>query len=58
MTLALLSLSAGLFAWWWVIRRHRAQVSPAWLVDNERREWGSGIDQSAVRSWPIQKDGV
>lgn len=32
----------------------RSYVSPAWLVDAERRSWGIGIDQVSW-SWPINK---
>lgn len=32
----------------------RSCVSPAWLVDAERRSWGIGVDQVCV-SWPINK---
>lgn len=30
-------------------------VSDAWKVDNQRRVWGTGIEQSCVRSWPLDK---
>ncbi len=42
---------------WWGIARwqfKRAQVSPDWLIDNERRCWGSGVDQPSM-AWPINK---
>ena len=40
-----------------VLRRRWVQhhVSPAWLCDSERREWGAGIEQSCVQSWPVDK---
>lgn len=33
------------------IDRH---VSPAWLVDAKRRDWGTGIDQACIE-WPLNK---
>lgn len=35
--------------------RRDETVSDAWKVDNSRREWGSGIEQSCVRKWPLDK---
>jgi hypothetical protein len=34
--------------------RHRHDVSPDWLIDHERRCWGSGVDQPSM-AWPINK---
>ena len=41
----------------WVLRALHAEpetVSPDWLVENERRAWGEGIDAPCI-SWPIDK---
>lgn len=35
-------------------RLRRTQVSPDWLIDNDRRVWGSGVDQPSM-AWPINK---
>ena len=35
--------------------RREDTVTPEWLVDQERREWGAGIDQVGVKQWPINK---
>lgn len=42
---------------YWLYRYLSADdhVSAAWHVDNSRREWGTGIEQSCVREWPISK---
>ncbi len=45
-----LYLGLRLYRWW--RSRH---VSPAWLIDSERRSWQTGIDQVGVRKWPINK---
>jgi hypothetical protein len=45
----------GVVAWWlnrWDTRRH--EVSPDWLIDNQRRVWGSGVDQVSW-AWPVKK---
>lgn len=53
--LALLAVVA-VGALWRALRSYHARscVSPAWLVDAERRSWGIGVDQACV-SWPINK---
>ena len=41
----------------WVLRALRAPdntVTPDWLVDNDRRAWGDGIDGVSWR-WPVRK---
>lgn len=50
-------VAAGVVAWRVVrVFVRRRSVTPAWLIDNERRTWGTGVEQSSIRSWPIQKD--
>ena len=29
-------------------------ISPDWLIDNDRRVWGSGVDQPCM-TWPVKK---
>ena len=55
-----LALVAGCVVGWRYVRsRYRQRgVSHSWLVDNERRAWGGGVEQSPIRSWPIQRDDL
>lgn len=52
LTLGVSVLALGV---WWRRRWVDRHVSTDWLVDASRREWGTGIDQTCVRKWPINK---
>lgn len=40
----------SLWAWW-----RSPRVSDQWCVDQQRREFGLGVEQSVITSWPIDK---
>lgn len=53
----LIALGAVVAGWLWIanrLRRDRPDVSQDWLIDNDRRVCGSGIDAPSI-SWPIDK---
>lgn len=37
---------------WWARRDRRSRVSAAWHTDQQRREWGTGVEQSSWKIWP------
>lgn len=54
--LALMAVGAvGALLAWLKQDLQRSRVSPAWLVDAERRSWGMGIDQ-ACWTWPNDEE--
>ena len=38
----------GVALWRWTRSPDEQPVSPDWLIDNDRRVWGSGVDQPAT----------
>ena len=40
---------------WACLRVRRDEVTPDWLVDQERREWGSGKVDQVCWKWPVQR---
>jgi len=38
---------------WRHVRRPRRDVSRDWLVDSDRRQWGSGVDLPCWK-WPVK----
>ena len=39
----------------WLAHRQKPDVSHAWRIDHERRQWGKGNEEQVRWKWPVDK---
>lgn len=39
----------------WLAHRQRPDVSNAWRIDHERRQWGKGQEEQIGWKWPVKR---